>query len=209
MIWNRSSGGTSMVSTSAWWTASPIARRSASDRPARSDIRTSGMMSSPPKARGGTLGLHEEECRAPGYFRKIDLSEETHYENVTMLPNLNMDLLRTVAVAMELGSFARAAERLGRTPSAVSLQMRRLEAQLDRPLFRKQGRGLALTDAGDVVLSYARRILALNDEAVAAVTGIAVDGAVRLGGHQEFAEGRLPSGLAPFARSHPAVQIEG
>src|SRR5260221_12046606 len=155
MIWNRSSGGTSMVSTSAWWTASPIARRSASDRPARSDIRTSGMMSSPPKARGGTLGLHEEECRAPGYFRKIDLSEETHYENSTMLPNLNMDLLRTLAVAMELGSFARAAERLGRTPSAVRPQMPRLGGPLERPLFRQQGPGFAPPHAGGVLLSYA------------------------------------------------------
>jgi len=120
-------------------------------------------------------------------------------------PNLDMDVLRTLAMAMELGSFARAAERLGRTQSAISLQMRRLEAQLGEKLFRKQGRGVALTDAGDIVLGYARRILELNDEAVAAVKGAALAGTVRLGVHQDFAEASLPAVLARFARAHPAV----
>src|SRR5215468_8536636 len=104
------------------------------------------------------------------------------------VPNLDMDVLRTLATAMELGSFARAAERLGRTQSAVSLQMRRLEAQLGETLLRKQGRGLALTDAGDVVLGYARRILELNDEAVAAARGISVEGSVRFGVPQDFGD---------------------
>jgi DNA-binding transcriptional LysR family regulator len=124
-----------------------------------------------------------------------------------ILPNLDMDVLRTLAVAMDLGSFARAAERLGRTQSAISLQMRRLEAQLGQKLFRKQGRGVALTDAGDAVLGYARRILELNDEAVAAVKGAALAGAVRLGVHQDCAEAWLPAVLARFARAHPAVHI--
>jgi len=123
------------------------------------------------------------------------------------LANLDMDVLRTLAVAMELGSFARAAERLGRTQSAVSLQMRRLETQLGQKLFRKNGRNLALTDAGDTVLGYARRILELNDEAVAAVRGAAIAGAVRLGVHQDFAEAWLPAVLTRFARAHPAVHI--
>jgi DNA-binding transcriptional LysR family regulator len=118
-----------------------------------------------------------------------------------------MDVLRTLAVAMGLGSFARAAERLGRSQSAVSLQMRKLEAQVGQKLFRKDGRGLALTDAGDVVLGYARRILELNDEAVTAVTGLAVAGSVRLGLHQDFAEAWLPTALARFARAHPAVHV--
>jgi DNA-binding transcriptional LysR family regulator len=124
------------------------------------------------------------------------------------LANLDMDVLRTLAVAMELGGFARAAERLGRSQSAVSLQMRRLEGQLGQKLFRKQGRGLALTEAGDTVLGYARRILELNDEAVAAVRGAAIAGSVRLGVHQDFAEAWLPAVLARFARAHPAVHIE-
>jgi len=78
------------------------------------------------------------------------------------LANLDMDVLRTLAVAMDVGGFGKAAERLGRSQSAVSLQMRRLEERVGRPLFRREGRGLALTDAGDVVLGYARQILELN-----------------------------------------------
>ncbi len=124
-----------------------------------------------------------------------------------MLTNLDMDVLRTLATAIELGSFARAAERLGRTQSAVSLQMRRLEAQVGQPVLRKQGRGLALTDAGDVLLGYARRMLELNDEALTALKGSALAGTVRLGVHQDFAAAWLPAALARFARAYPAVGI--
>jgi DNA-binding transcriptional LysR family regulator len=124
------------------------------------------------------------------------------------LTNLDMDLLRTLATAMALGGFARAAAQLGRSQSAVSLQMRKLEEQLGVPLLRKQGRGLALTEAGDVVLGYARRILALNDETVAAVRGLDLSGSVRLGLPQDFAETWLPDALGRFARAHPQIRIE-
>src|SRR4051812_11661209 len=124
-----------------------------------------------------------------------------------VLTNLDMDVLRTLAVAMERGSFAQAAQRLGRSQSALSLQMRKLEGQVGQTLFRKAGRGLALTEAGDVVLGYARRILELNDEAVAAVTGLAVAGTVRLGLHQDFAEAWLPAALAGFAPAPPAGPV--
>jgi DNA-binding transcriptional LysR family regulator len=124
------------------------------------------------------------------------------------IANLDMDVLRTLAVAMELGGFARAAERLGRSQSAVSLQMRKLEDRVGRPLFRRQGRGLVLTDAGDVVLDYARRILKLNDEAVAVARGISVEGSVRFGVPQDFGDTWLPAVLARFARAHPSVVIE-
>ena len=122
--------------------------------------------------------------------------------------NLDMDVLRTFVIGMELGSFARAADRLGRSPSAISLHLRRLEDQAGRPLLHKQGRGLVPTDAGEVLLSYARRILALNDEAVEAVREEAVAGTVRFGLPQDFAEGVLPSVLARLADAHPAVRIE-
>jgi DNA-binding transcriptional LysR family regulator len=124
------------------------------------------------------------------------------------LANLDMDVLRTLAVAMDLGGFGKAAERLGRSQSAVSLQMRRLEERVGRPLFRKQGRGLGLTEAGDVVLGYARRILELNDQALAAARGMDVAGSVRFGVPQDFGETWLPGVLARFTRLHPAVMIE-
>ena len=124
------------------------------------------------------------------------------------LANLDMDVLRTLAVAMDLGGFSKAAERLGRSQSAVSLQMRRLEERVGRPLFRREGRGLALTDVGDVVLSYARQILELNDQAVAAARGIAIGGSVRFGVPQDFGDTWLPGVLARFSRAHPSVLIE-
>src|SRR5262249_9249761 len=124
------------------------------------------------------------------------------------LAHLDMDVLRTLAVAMDLGGFAKAAERLGRSQSAVSLQMRKLEAPVGRKLFRRQGRGLSLTDAGDIVLGYARRILELNDEALAAARGIAIEGLVRFGVPQDFGDTWLPGVLARFARAHSSVMIE-
>jgi DNA-binding transcriptional LysR family regulator len=122
--------------------------------------------------------------------------------------NLDMDVLRTLAVAMDIGGFGKAAERLGRSQSAVSLQMRRLEERVGKPLFRREGRGLALTDAGEVVLAYARRILALNDQALTAARGIAIEGTVRLGLPQDLGETWLPAVLAEFNRTYPAVVIE-
>jgi DNA-binding transcriptional LysR family regulator len=75
-------------------------------------------------------------------------------------------------------------------------------------LFRKQGRGLALTEAGEIILAYAHRMLDLNDEAVTAVTGVAVDGAVRFGMPGDFAETWLPAALGRFKRAHPTVRVE-
>ncbi|TKB23362.1 MAG: LysR family transcriptional regulator, partial [Mesorhizobium sp.] len=69
----------------------------------------------------------------------------------------DLDVLRTFVTGMELGSFAKAAERLGRSTSAVSAQLKKLEEQAATPVFRKAGRGLALTEAGETMLSYPRR----------------------------------------------------
>ncbi|HEY4073280.1 MAG TPA: LysR substrate-binding domain-containing protein [Herbaspirillum sp.] len=123
-------------------------------------------------------------------------------------PNLDMDVLRTFATAFELGSFARAADRLGRSQSAVSTQLRKLEDQIGQPLVQKSGRGLVLTAAGESLFSYAKRILELNDEAVQTVRGAEIEGWVRLGLPQDFAETWLPAILGRFARTHPKVRVE-
>jgi len=120
----------------------------------------------------------------------------------------DLDVLRSFATGMELGSFAKAAERLGRSTSAVSAQLRKLEEQAGTPIFRKSGRGLALTEAGETMLAYARRLLALNDEAAAAVHGADLEGWVRLGLSEDFGEALLPAVLGRFARAHPKVRIE-
>lgn len=122
--------------------------------------------------------------------------------------NLDTDILRTLVTAQQLGGFNRAAQRVGRSQSAVSQQIRKLEEQVGKPLFRKEGRSLALTEAGDVILSYARRILDLNDEAVAAVRGTALGGTIRFGLPTDFAESWLPLALGRFKRAHPEVRVE-
>jgi DNA-binding transcriptional LysR family regulator len=124
------------------------------------------------------------------------------------LPNLDMDALRTFLLTQQLGSLNRAAERIGRSQSAVSQQMRKLEEQVGQALFRRRGRGLALTESGDLILSYARRILDLNDEAARAVRGTSVAGAVRFGLPGDFAETWLPAALGQFRKTHPAVLVE-
>ena len=124
------------------------------------------------------------------------------------LPNLGIDALRTLLATQQLGSLNRAAERIGRSQSAVSQQMRKLEEQIGQPLFRRQGRGLVLTESGDLILSYARRILDLNDEAVRAVRGASVAGVVRFGLPGDFAETWLPAALGQFKKTHPAVRVE-
>jgi len=122
-------------------------------------------------------------------------------------PNLHLDTLRTLVVAQELGSLAQAAEQLGRTPSAISLQMKRLQDDLGMVLFRKHGRNLALTENGVVVLDYARRILALNDELLDIIQGAALAGEIRLGCAQDFAS-LLPPVLSQFSLLYPRMKIE-
>lgn len=122
--------------------------------------------------------------------------------------NFDLDALRSFAVGMELGSFARAADRLARSTSAVSAQLKKLEEQAGVALLRKSGRGMALTDAGEVLLGYARRMLELNDEAAMAVGAVGLEGSVRLGLQEDFGEHLLPEVLGRFARSHPGVRIE-
>ncbi|MGU7781253.1 LysR substrate-binding domain-containing protein [Burkholderia sp. PU8-34] len=123
-------------------------------------------------------------------------------------PNFDIAALRSLVAGVDLGSFAKAADRVARSSSAVSAQIRKLEEQAGTPLFVKSGRGLALTDAGDAMLRYARRMVELNDEAAAAVRGANLDGWVRIGLQEDFGEAILPGVLGRFARAHPKVRIE-
>jgi DNA-binding transcriptional LysR family regulator len=122
--------------------------------------------------------------------------------------NFDMDALRTMVLGTELKSFARAAAQLGRSQSAVSMQLKKLEEQAGRPLFRRHGRGLVPTEAGDSLLAYARRIIALNDEAAASVGAAAAAATVRMGLPQDFFEDVMPDVLARFARRRPEVHVE-
>ena len=125
-----------------------------------------------------------------------------------MRPTFDMDALRTMVVGTELKSFARAASQLGRSQSAVSMQLKKLEQQAGRPLFRRDGRGLVPTEAGDALLAYARRIIALNDEAAASLGATAVAASVRMGLPQDFFEDVMPDAILRFSRQRPGVHVE-
>jgi DNA-binding transcriptional LysR family regulator len=124
------------------------------------------------------------------------------------MANLDLDTLRTLAMAADLGGYGQAAARLGRTPSAISLQMKRLQEDVGASLFRKEGRGVALTEAGEIVLRYGRRMLAMNDELLDTIRGASLAGNVRLGCSQDFAETVLPDVLSQFTKLYPLVQME-
>lgn len=125
-----------------------------------------------------------------------------------MRPSFDMDALRTMVLGTELKSFARAASQLGRSQSAVSMQLKKLEEQAGRPLFRRNGRGLVPTEAGDALLAYARRIIALNDEAAASLDATATAASVRMGLPQDFFEDVMPDAIDRFARQRPGVHVE-
>jgi len=120
----------------------------------------------------------------------------------------DLDVLRSFVLGIELGSFAKAADRLGRSTSAVSAQLKKLEEQVEQPIVRKSGRGMVLTPRGETLFSYAKRLLALNDEAATAVRGADLEGWVRLGLQEDFGENLLTEALGSFARAHPLVRIE-
>jgi DNA-binding transcriptional LysR family regulator len=124
-----------------------------------------------------------------------------------MLAPLDLDQLQTLVMIADTGSFTRAAERVHRTQSAVSMQMRRLEERIGKPLFEKDGRGNRLTDEGERLLSYARRMVHLSRETLAAFDDRRLEGTVRIGTPDDYADRFLPEIMARFARSNPRVEL--
>src|SRR4051812_33298449 len=125
-----------------------------------------------------------------------------------MVLNLPTELLRSFAAIVDAGSMLRATERVFLTQSALSLQMKRLEDIVQTSLFRRDGRRLALTPAGESMLGHAREILAANDRAVSALTGDTLAGPARVGFVQDFAETLLGGVLSRFAQLNPETQLQ-
>jgi len=125
-----------------------------------------------------------------------------------MIATYDSELLRTLVSVSDSGTFAKAAARLRLTQSTISQQMKRLEEQAEQPLFAPSGRSRVLTDSGEVLLGYARKILALNESATVAMRHGARGGVVRIGVVQDFADTRLPHALRTFARRRPEVRVE-
>lgn len=122
---------------------------------------------------------------------------------------LDADLLRVFVLIAEGRSFTRAAAMVGRTQSAVSMQVKRLEQALGQEVMhRGKGGAVELTPHGEYLLTRARQILALNDEVMATFREPAIAGTVRLGSPDDYAFGYLPPILKRFAETHPAVQVD-
>jgi DNA-binding transcriptional LysR family regulator len=120
---------------------------------------------------------------------------------------LDLDLLRSFVSVVDAGGFTRAGARVHRTQSTVSQQIRRLEEAFGRALLHRDGKRIRPTEEGERLLSYARRILALAEEARDVVSRPTGDGVVRLGLPEDFAAYRLTEMLSEFARSRPGLRL--
>jgi DNA-binding transcriptional LysR family regulator len=121
---------------------------------------------------------------------------------------MDLELLRSFVSVVDAGGFTRAGERVHRTQSTVSQQIRRLEDSVGRPLLLRKGKRVSPTEEGERLLGYARRILALADEARDVVARPAPDVIVRLGVPEDFAAYRLAQMLSKFARSRPDLRLD-
>lgn len=122
--------------------------------------------------------------------------------------NLQMDLLRTFVTVVDLGGYTKAGHALGRTQPAVSLQMRRLEELVGKRLIAYEDRTAKLTADGEILLSFARQILKLNDEAAQHFLRTRGSSVARVGLPSDYAVNVLQGLVAQFARTHPEMQLE-
>jgi DNA-binding transcriptional LysR family regulator len=124
------------------------------------------------------------------------------------MPLLDLDVLRTFVAIAETGSFTLAAGAVFRTPSAVSMQIKKLEDILGASVFLRDARSVTLTQEGEMLMGYARRMLALNREAVSKFIVPDIAGVVRLGSPDDYGERILPIVLKRFAKTHPAIAVD-
>lgn len=124
-----------------------------------------------------------------------------------MKTRLESDLLRTFVAVAETGSFTRAAELVGRTQSAVSMQIKKLESIVSGELFARGSRGVGLTRQGEKLLGNATRIVALLDETATTLSAPPLDGPVRIGIPESYGQTVLSQALGSFAKRHPRVEV--
>jgi DNA-binding transcriptional LysR family regulator len=121
---------------------------------------------------------------------------------------IGLDLLRTYVAVCRQGSLSKVAAQTGRTQSALSMQMRRLEGLLEQHLFQRTGRGVVPTAEGEIFLGYATRMLALGDEAAARLQQKEIKGGVRIGLAEEVATTALPAALGRLHRAYPDISLD-
>ncbi|MGB2069601.1 MAG: LysR substrate-binding domain-containing protein [Candidatus Puniceispirillaceae bacterium] len=120
---------------------------------------------------------------------------------------LEIDVLKTFIAVAETGSVKCAAERVARSPAAVSMQMKKLERLVGAPVFHRSEGAMRLSDSGDRLMPHAHRIIEANDTALAALLSPDIKGMVRIGLCLENIETRMPEILAGFSRVHPGVTV--
>ncbi|MEQ9330059.1 LysR substrate-binding domain-containing protein [Thalassobaculum sp.] len=125
-----------------------------------------------------------------------------------MDPRLDLDLLRSFVVVLDVGGFARAAQVVHRSPAAVSMQIRKLEDTLGRRLFDRDTRNVRPTADAEILIGYARRMLRLHDEALEAVRRPEVAGRVVVAAPDDYARALLPGPLGRFGALFPRVEVE-
>ncbi len=123
-------------------------------------------------------------------------------------PLLDLDLLKTLVAIAETGNFSAAADVVFRTPSAISMQVKRMEELLGRSMFKRDSRSVTLTEDGEMLLIHARRVLALNQQIIAKFIQPTVSGVVRLGSLDHATEQFVPKVLKRFADTHPCVSVD-
>src|SRR5450631_1567736 len=123
-------------------------------------------------------------------------------------PQLSLGQLRTFVAAAEQSSFIGAAEVVHRSQAAVSMQIMKLERSVGKPLFVRHTRRITLTLAGETLLPYARRLLQLESEAVAALLTQEIKGRVVLGAPDDYVSSLLPPVLERFAKIFLQVEVE-
>ena len=129
-------------------------------------------------------------------------------QSPTRIPLFDLDLLKTLVAIAESGNFSTAADVVGRTPSAISMQVKKMEDLVGRPLFIRDNRSVRLTRPGEMLVEHGRRLLALNSEMVARFVAPDVTGEVRLGTPDDVAERFLPEMLRRFSGDYPGISLK-
>lgn len=125
-----------------------------------------------------------------------------------MNKNIDLDLLRTFLAIQAYGGFSAAGDHIGRTQAAISLQIKKLEEIIGKPVFDRSNRKVTLAPAGEILLEYARKMIDLNDETFVRVSEADISGILRIGAPEAMASTHLPRILSLFNKNHPSVMLD-
>ncbi len=122
--------------------------------------------------------------------------------------NLDIDLLRAFVAVADTGGFTSASRLLHRTQSAVSMQVKRVENMVGKKVFDRRGKVVKLTSDGEILIGHARRMLKINEEAIADLVSPEIEGVVQLGIPDGYGTYYLPQVLSSFSQAYPRVKLE-